>query len=78
MVTAVCLLKAALAGKAGRGCLTISFTFLQDKPLITLQLRGLFSAHLPYYLKLKMLVIWIQNPPPIIVYLIFSSVILWV
>lgn len=57
MVTFVHLLKAALTGEVRRGLLTISIAFLQDEPLIKLQLRGPFSMLLPYYLKPKMLVI---------------------
>ena len=77
MVTSVRLLKATMAGEVRRGHLIISIAFLQDKPLIKLQLGGPFSTLLPYYLKLQMLVIWVQSPSPMIIYLIFSSVILF-
>lgn len=77
MVTSVHLLKAALAGEVRRVHLPISITFVQNKPLIKLQFSGPFSTLLPCYLKLKMLVICVQSPPPIIIYLIFSSVILF-
>lgn len=74
MVTSVHLLKAALAGEVGRGCLTHQHHLSPGYATDGIAAQRPF---LPYYLKLQMLVIWVQNPPPIITYLIFSSVILF-
>jgi len=80
MVTSVHVLRAALAGEVRRGLLTISIAIFLDEPFITLQLRGRFSTLLPYYLKLKMLVIWVAGPPAVNYQLVlfFCDPVLWV